>query len=860
VLVPDPVASGTIYAAGDGGVFKSIDAATTWKPARNGITELSIDTVAVDPTNSLVVYAGSNAGGGVYKSIDGGITWDRKVDGLAITTIKSLAVDPLHPSTVYAGTDCCGIYKSLDGASSWTWLTGGGLPIASVSAIAIDPVASSTVYAGLQSNGVYKSTDSGTTWNPASDGLGNTNNLLHALVIDRTAPNALYVGTASTIFRSTDGAAHWTPINGNLVNPQLQSLVADPQTPGTLYVGTVFNGVFGTVDGGTTWTPVNTGVVDKGIRALAIDLQTPSRVYSGTETGVLRTANSGAQWEAANVGLANTAIQAVAADPLNPTIVYAGARRNGVFKSIDGGATWNASSSGLSAANGSNDVLSFAIDPVTSSTIYAGTGKGVYKSVNGGASWNFSSTGLGTPRVLALAIDPRSPLTVHAGTNGFGMYTSNDGGGTWAPNNAGLPDHTVVYALSIAGDTLMLVDPLKGPFFSIGLPVSFFLDTPDPDNEYYAGACAARPAAKRLSEPADVISELACLLAAKFYDVPNSIGFSRSATSWNTPWGPWGPTQGADGSLCTPLATIVTDPSVFGTFFAGGACGVLHGSNNGEQVVAMNAGLPANLQVNALAITTSSDTLYAGDYRRRSVRVRLGDACAQLPGPVVERSAGVGIGLGDQPRASRRHDFRDLVHLRSHRQAVVARRSPRIASAERVSRRSLHNDWTTVQRGPVQSGLGRRDHDRHGDVHVHRQRSRDVRLLGERQRTGQERRRAEQDDHPTAIRNAADVRLGRATGLDHGDELPGPVVEAARGLRVRMGHQFHAPGRRDLRHVVHVRSQRQALVARVRRQSHGTWGLRRRRVHDGGAALQCGAVRSGDGRRDDDRHRIAHVF
>src|SRR5262245_59205255 len=92
LLVIDPITPGTIDAAGDGGVFKSVDGASTWKPARDGITELTIDAVAVDPTNSQIVYAGSNGGGGVFKSTDGGLTWSQQVNGLQITTIKSLAV------------------------------------------------------------------------------------------------------------------------------------------------------------------------------------------------------------------------------------------------------------------------------------------------------------------------------------------------------------------------------------------------------------------------------------------------------------------------------------------------------------------------------------------------------------------------------------------------------------------------------------------------------------------------------------------------------------------------------------------------------------------------------------------------
>src|SRR6266705_2670433 len=103
-------------------------------------------------------------------------------------------------------------------------------------------------------------------------------------------------------------------------------------------------------------------------------------------------------------------IPALAIDPLTPTTLYAGTYGGGgLFKSTDGGANW--------VAVGSLTYISdLAIDPLTPTTLYAGIDSwGVYKSTDGGASWN--ATGLGV--ASSLAIDPLTPTTLYAGTLGI---------------------------------------------------------------------------------------------------------------------------------------------------------------------------------------------------------------------------------------------------------------------------------------------------------------------------------------------------------------------------------------------------------------------------------------------------------
>ena len=103
-------------------------------------------------------------------------------------------------------------------------------------------------------------------------------------------------------------------------------------------------------------------------------------------------------------------------------------------------------------SNGPEDgvIRALAIDPVTPSTLYAGTqGGGVFKSVDSGGSWTVMNSGLANADVRALAIDPLTPTVVYAGTYGGGVFRSTNGGGSWSPVNSGLPSDTYVNALVI---------------------------------------------------------------------------------------------------------------------------------------------------------------------------------------------------------------------------------------------------------------------------------------------------------------------------------------------------------------------------------------------------------------------------
>ncbi len=107
-------------------------------------------------------------------------------------------------------------------------------------------------------------------------------------------------------------------------------------------------------------------------------------------------------------------------DPVNTTTLYAGTIGGGVVKSIDGGANWTVINTGLTYT----DIRALAVAPVTTDTIYTGSMGGVFRSLDGGANWTAINTGLNATTINALAIDPVNTAMIYAGTWGGGVFTT----------------------------------------------------------------------------------------------------------------------------------------------------------------------------------------------------------------------------------------------------------------------------------------------------------------------------------------------------------------------------------------------------------------------------------------------------
>ncbi|HWQ02930.1 MAG TPA: SBBP repeat-containing protein, partial [Candidatus Nitrosotenuis sp.] len=303
------------------------------------------------------------SGAPTYKTTNSGASWTGSTAGTNNGEFLSIALAPSNPLILFAGS-AAGVYKSTDAGATWAAMNT-GLPSAPVHVIAIDPLSPLIVYAGT-GVGVYKTTDGGANWAAATSGIGSLQ--ISSLVIDPSSPNVLYAGlSAGAIYKSTNSAASWT-FGGTGVFGPVNALAMDPNSPSTLFAGTDF-GVFKTTNGASTWTHTSTGIGFEKITALAVNPTTTSTVYAGAQDlGFFKSTNGGGNWTLASSGLGAERITSIVVDPISSSTLYAGTSRFGVFKSVNDAGNWTPAQSGMTRS-----VNGLAIDAATPSTLYAAT-------------------------------------------------------------------------------------------------------------------------------------------------------------------------------------------------------------------------------------------------------------------------------------------------------------------------------------------------------------------------------------------------------------------------------------------------------------------------------------------------------
>lgn len=165
-----------------------------------------------------------------------------------------------------------------------------------------------------------------------------------------------------------------------------------------VYAGTRGGGVFKSGDRAATWAPASRSLpFASSVSALAIDPSAPATLYAAlVDGGVYKSLDRGRRWRASGSGLPEPAgsdfsprAGGLAIDPTNPSTVYFDHRREGLFRSTDGGATW---SPVLVLA--ATDVRAVGVDPRSTSTLYVAASEGVFRSVDGAASWSALGGGL----------------------------------------------------------------------------------------------------------------------------------------------------------------------------------------------------------------------------------------------------------------------------------------------------------------------------------------------------------------------------------------------------------------------------------------------------------------------------------
>jgi len=388
--------------AASGGVWKSTDDGTTFKPVFDEHTQ-SIGAIAVDPSKHDTVWVGTgeswmrnsvSVGTGVYKTTDGGASW--KLMGLEDSEhIARIAVDPKQSDTAYVcaaghlwnANEERGVFKTTDGGKTWKKIlyvdadTG-------CSDLDLDPQMPGVLYAGMwqfrrqpdffnsggAGSGLYKSTDGGEHWQKLSNGIPSGHLGRIAVAVAPSRPSVVYAlieSKKTALYRSDDLGEHWRAVNDSFnvtVRPfYFARIVVDPADFNRVYKPG-YSLTYST-DGGTSFSAggMGGGSLHSDHHALWINPKDPAEMFLGTDGGLYQSLDRAQHWTFRNV-LPLAQFYHVAVDNERPYNVYGGLQDNG---------SWTAPSSAPGGvANrhwrnlGGGDGFAVVPDPSDSDVVY----------------------------------------------------------------------------------------------------------------------------------------------------------------------------------------------------------------------------------------------------------------------------------------------------------------------------------------------------------------------------------------------------------------------------------------------------------------------------------------------------------
>ncbi|HLY60408.1 MAG TPA: sialidase [Terriglobia bacterium] len=365
----------TVYVgSASGGVWKSMNDGTTFKPVFDKQPVQSIGAIAIDPATPKTIWVGTGEawtrnstaiGDGIYKSTDAGDNWTNM--GLKNSErISKILIDPKDSNTVYAcvpgklwsDSDDRGLYKTTDGGKSWAKILKGVNLSTGCSAITMSSRDSKVLYAAMwdfrrkgwtfrsggdgptaaSGSGLFKTTDGGATWTDldekSAQGLPAKPWGRLALAAAPSNPDVVYVmveSRHSSLFRSDDAGKTWQKRDAsqNMVwRPfYFANLIVDPKNENKLYKPG--GGLVMSTDGGQSFSGISGGA-HGDFHDVWVDPDNTEHIITGDDGGVWYSFDSGNTWWKGN-NLPISQFYHVSVDNADPYHVYGGLQDNSVW-------------------------------------------------------------------------------------------------------------------------------------------------------------------------------------------------------------------------------------------------------------------------------------------------------------------------------------------------------------------------------------------------------------------------------------------------------------------------------------------------------------------------------------------------
>ncbi len=364
----------TIYVgSASGGVWKSMNGGTTFKPVFDKQPVQSIGAVTIDPKNAKVVWVGTgeswmrnsvSIGDGIYRSDDAGENWTNM--GLRESEhIVKILVDPNETNTVYvcvpgklwSDSETRGVYKTTDGGKTWAQVLKGGNASTGCSMLAMDPSRPRTLYAGMwdfrrrgwtfrsggdsatvpSASSLFKSSDGGATWTDltatAGSGLPPKPWGRVAVAVAPSKPDIVYafieaVPPLNALYRSDNGGRTWQMLDRsqNMIwRPfYFANLIVDPANPDRVYKPD--GGLIVSTDGGKSFSGISGGA-HGDFHDVWVDPNDTDHLITGDDGGLWFSYDAGNKW-VKNENLPVSQFYHVSVDMARPYNVYGGLQDN----------------------------------------------------------------------------------------------------------------------------------------------------------------------------------------------------------------------------------------------------------------------------------------------------------------------------------------------------------------------------------------------------------------------------------------------------------------------------------------------------------------------------------------------------